>query len=131
VEPGTDGQTVDIRVPMEFKRRGGRKEIILPPDAPTTADVRPRRPLVVALARAYRWQRMIDSGEVPGVGVIAAQHRMERTYIARILGLATLAPEIVEAALKGNEPSGLSMRKLLNGRLPIRWDEQRPALGLQ
>ena len=74
---------------------------------------------------------MIDSGEVPGVEAIAAQHRMERTYIARILGLATLAPEIVEAALKGSEPSGLSMRKLLNGRLPVRWDRQRPALGVQ
>ena len=71
---------------------------------------------------------MIDSGEVPGVEAIAAQHRMERTYIARILGLATLAPDIVEAALKGNEPSGMSVRKLLNGRLPIRWDQQRAQL---
>ena len=51
VAPGTDGQTVDIRVPMEFKTRSGRKEIILPPDAATTADVGPRSPLVVALAR--------------------------------------------------------------------------------
>ena len=33
VEPGKDGQTVDVRVPMEFKVRGGRKEIILPADA--------------------------------------------------------------------------------------------------
>jgi len=122
---GTDDQTVDIRVPMEFKTRSGRKEIILPPDAATTADVGPRSPLVVALARAYRWQRMIDSGEVPGVEAIATKYRMERTYIARILGLATLAPEIVETALNGNEPSGLSVRKLLNGRIPVRWDEQR------
>jgi hypothetical protein len=68
---------------------------------------------------------MIDSGEVAGVEAIAAQHRMGRTYIARILGLATLAPETVEAVLKGNEPSGLSMRKLLAGPLPLRWDEQR------
>ena len=61
VEPGTDGQTVGIRVPMEFKRRGGRKEIILPPDAATAADVGPRRPIVGALARAYKWQRMLDT----------------------------------------------------------------------
>jgi len=135
VVPGTSGQTVDVRVPMEFKTRSGRKEIIsvrspsgLPPDAATTADVGPRSPLVVSLARAYRWQRMVDSGEVPGVEAIAAQHRMGRTYIARILGLATLAPEIVEAALKGSEPSGMSVRKLLNGPLPVRWDEQRAQL---
>ena len=48
---GNDGQTVDVRVPMEFKVRGGRKEIVLPPDANTTPDVGPRRPIVVALAR--------------------------------------------------------------------------------
>ena len=122
--PGQDGQTVDIRVPMEFKTRSGRKEIILPPGAATTADVGPRSPLVVALARAYRWQRMIDSGEVAGVEDIATKYRMERTYIARILGLATLVPDIVEAALKGNEPSGMSVRKLLAGRIPVRWEEQ-------
>jgi hypothetical protein len=68
---------------------------------------------------------MIDTGEVPSVEAIATKYRMERTYIARILGLATLAPEIVEAALKGSEPSGMSVRKLLAGPLPIRWDEQR------
>jgi hypothetical protein len=82
---------------------------------------------VLALALAYSWQRMIDFGKVPGVEAIAAQHRMERTYISRILGLATLAPEIVEAALKGSEPSGLSMRKLMAGWLPVRWDQQRPS----
>ena len=64
VEPGRDGQTVDIRVPMEFKTRGGRKEIILPAGAGTEPKAQPNRPLVLALARAYRWQRMIDSGEV-------------------------------------------------------------------
>jgi len=125
VVPGADGQTLDIRVPMEFKTRSGRKEIILPPGAATTADVGPRSPLVVALARAYRWQRMIDSGEVPGVEAIAAQHGVDRAYVSRILCLATLAPEIVDATLKGNEPSGMSVRKLMAGRLPVRWDEQR------
>jgi hypothetical protein len=57
VVPGTDGQTVDVRVPMEFKVRGGRKEIIVPPDAATAADVGPRSPLVVALARGTAGNR--------------------------------------------------------------------------
>jgi hypothetical protein len=123
--------TVDIRVPMEFKTRSGRKEIIsvgspsgLPPDAATAADVGPRSPLVVALARAYRWQRMLDDGEVPGVEAIAAQHNVDRAYVSRILGLAMLAPDLAEAALAGNEPEGLSLRKLARF-LPPRWDDQR------
>ena len=124
VARGTDGQTVDIRVPMEFKTRGGRKEIILPPGAATAADVGPRSPLVVALARAYRWQRMIDSGEVPGMEAIAERSGVNRTYVARMLQLTSLAPEFVQAVLAGTEPTGMSLTKLRHG-VPPMWDEQR------
>ena len=119
---------------MEFKARAGRKEIISvrspsgpPPDAATTADVGPRSPLVVALARAYRWQRMIDSGEVAGVEAIAAQHGVDRAYVSRILDLAMLAPDLTEAALNGDEPGGFSLRKLAKS-LPVRWDQQGAVL---
>ncbi len=54
VEMSKDGQTVDLRVPMEFKVRGGRKEIILPPDTESEANAQPNRSLVLALARAHR-----------------------------------------------------------------------------
>ena len=58
---------------------------------------------------------------------IAAQQGVDRTYVSRILGLVVLAPEVVDAVLNGNEPSGLSMRKLMGGRLAARRDEQRAA----
>jgi hypothetical protein len=73
---------------------------------------------------------MLDSGEVAGAEAIATQYGVDRTYVSRILGLATLAPEVVGAIAKGNEPSGLSLWKLTAGPLPVRWDEQRAALGL-
>jgi AraC-like DNA-binding protein len=122
--PDKDGQTVDIHVPMEFKTRGGRKEIFLPTGAATTADVGPRSPLVVALARAYRWQRMIDSGEVPGMEAIAERRGVNRTYVARMLQLTSLAPQFIQAVLAGTEPSGMSLTKLRDG-VPVTWDEQR------
>jgi len=123
-EPGKDGQTVDVHVPMEFKRRGGRKEIVLPPDAETEPKAQQNRPLVLALARAHRWQRMIDSGEVPGVEAIAAQHGVDRAYVSRILGLTALAPDIIGAILAGHEPDGISLSKL-HGEMPLCWQEQR------
>ena len=126
-EAGRDGQTVDIRVPMGFKRRGGRKEIILPADAESEPKVQPNRPLVLALARAYRWQQMMESGEVPGLEAIAAQQGVDRAYVSRILGLATLAPDLTQAALKGDEPGNLSLAKL-HQSLPLRWDEQQRLL---
>jgi hypothetical protein len=128
--------TVDIRVPMEFKTRNGRKEIIsvrspsgLPPDAATTADVRPRSPLVVALARAYRWQRMLDSGEVKSLDELASANGVNRSYIGRILNLAGMAPDIIQAILQGREPSGLALQTLTRD-LPVQWGQQRTALGL-
>jgi hypothetical protein len=134
VAPGTDGQTVDIRVPMELKTRGGRKEIIsvrspsgLPPDAATTADVGPRSPLVVALARAYRWQRMIDTGVVASLDELAVRYEVDRSYVGRILKLAGLAPDLVMAVLGGLVPEGLALRRLPK-LLPILWSKQRQML---
>ena len=127
VVPGKDGQTVDIRVPMEFKTRSGRKEIILPPDAATTADVGPRSPLVVALARAYRWQRMIDGGEVESLDELAVRYDVDRSYVGRIVKLAGLAPDLVTAVLGGLVPEGLALRRLPK-LLPILWSKQRQML---
>jgi len=123
-EFGKDGQTVDVRVPMEFKRRGGRKEIVLPPDAHTAAEVRPRRPIVVALARAYKWQRMLDEGEVGSLDELAAQHGVDRSYVGRVLKLTNLAPDIVAGVLVGTEDGHISL-KTVRGPLPLLWEDQR------
>ena len=118
------GETIDVHVPMEFKVRGGRKEIILPPDANTTPNVGPQRPLVVALARAYRWQEMLDTGEAGSIADLARKYDVDRSYVGRILKLTSLAPDIVEAILAGNEPSGMSLGTLRYG-VPVWWEEQR------
>jgi hypothetical protein len=118
------GETIDIQVPMEFKVRGGRKEIILPPDAHTTHDVGPQRPLVVALARGFKWQEMLDTGEAGSIAELAGKYDVDRSYVSRILNLTALAPDIVEAILAGNEPSGMSLGTLRRGVL-LGWEEQR------
>ena len=123
-EPAKDGQTVDVRVPMEFKRRGGRKEIFLPPDAATAAEVRPRRPIAVALARAFKWQKMLDEGEVGSLDELAAQHGVDRSYVGRVLKLTNLAPDIVASVLVGTEDGHISL-KTVRGPLPLLWEDQR------
>ena len=118
------GETIEVHVPMEFKVRGGRKKIILPPDANTTPDVGPQRPLVVALARAFRWQELLDTGQAGCIAELARKYDVDRSYIGQILKLTSLAPDIVEAILAGNEPSGLSLGTLRGG-VPMAWDKQR------
>jgi hypothetical protein len=126
--PGKDGQTMDVQVPMEFKVRGGRREIILPPGAETEPKAESNRPLVVALGKAFRWQKVLESGEVSSLTALANQVGLDRSYVGRMLQLADLAPDIVQAIVAGREPDGLSVAQLL-GDVPVVWQEQRMRLG--
>jgi hypothetical protein len=80
--------------------------------------------LRVALARAYRWQKMIESGEVRSPGELARRLRLDRSFIARTTRLAALAPDIVDAVLRGDEPDGLSLNSM-RFDVPLAWQEQR------
>jgi hypothetical protein len=126
---GKDGATVDVTVPMEFKVRGGRREIILPPDAEAEPKAQPNGPLVLALARAHRWQRMVESGEAESLRELALQVGVDRSYIGRLLRLSSLAPQIIQMALIGREPNGLSLNRL-SASLPVAWAEQSRLLGV-
>ena len=80
--------------------------------------------LVSALAKAYRWQEQLESGEYASLEDLAAANGVDRTYVGRILRLTSLAPEIVERILNGNEPAGVSLAKLRND-LAVVWEAQR------
>jgi site-specific DNA recombinase len=124
VTPGRDG-TIVISLPMTFRRRGGRKEIILPdaacdPDEPESGGL---RVFLATLARAHRWMRLLEEGKYPTVKALAAAIGLDRSYVAKLLNLTLLAPDLVEAALDGREPDGLSVRSLREG-VPVAWEEQ-------
>jgi hypothetical protein len=84
---------------MRFRRRGGRKRIVAPDGgeiAPTTKP-QPDRTLMKALARAWRWQTLLDAGVYTSVSDICDTENISKSYVSRILRLALLAPDIVEA----------------------------------
>lgn len=125
-----DGNHLVVRVPLTFKRRGGRKEIISRgcQTSEPSQPCRTNKPLVVAIARAHRWKELIEGGRYTTVGEMAAAMGIDASYLARILRLSLLAPDIVEAIMRGDEPSGASLAKL--HRMPVEWGEQRRELGL-
>ena len=55
--------------------------------------------LVKALARAWRWQKLLDSGVYGSVAEIAEAEKISKSHVSRILRLALLAPDLVEAIL--------------------------------
>ncbi len=125
-----EGESLVIRIPMQLKRRGGRTEIIVPEGLPAGRATKPRaqEPLIIALARAHVWQDLLDSGQHPSIAALARALDVDRAYVSRTLRLTLLAPDIIQAILRGNEPSGLSLNRL-TGRLPILWSGQREMLG--
>ena len=61
--------TVTLHVPFRVVKRGGRKEMQLPDGA--TQSRRNDSTLVKALARAFRWKRMLDSDEYATIAELA------------------------------------------------------------
>jgi hypothetical protein len=78
--------------------------------------------LVKALARAWRWQRVLESGEYGTLAELSAAERISRSYICRVLRLTLLAPDIVERVMERRPTAGLA--RLLEP-FPVEWEKQR------
>ena len=89
---------------------------------PTRADPT----LVKALARAFRYQRLLDEGRYASISEMAAAERIDRGYLGRVLRLTLLAPDIVEAVLDGRWPAEDGLSKLMEP-FPVEWSVQRQA----
>jgi hypothetical protein len=125
-ETRLEGNTLVVRIPMRFQRRGGRKRIVAPDGGEIVPPTKPQpdRTLVKALARAWRWQQLLDSGMHTSVTEIAEVEGIGKSYVSRILRLALLAPDIVDAILAGKTDHA-PMLETLERPLPASWEEQR------
>jgi hypothetical protein len=96
-----------------------------------TSKSQPDGTLLKALARAWRWQRMLDEGVYATVSEIGDAENISKSYISRILRLALLAPDIIEMILEGRSDQVLMLEQL-ERPLPASWAEQlrHPALAL-
>lgn len=81
--------------------------------------------LVKALARAFRWKRMLESGEFTTIAELADREGIAPSYMTRVLRLSLLAPEVVEAILDGMHGPKLTLAQMLEP-FPENWSELRP-----
>lgn len=94
--------TLTVHVPFRIVKRGGRKEVQLPPDAPSQRS-RIDNTLIKAIARAFRWQRMLEDGTHATLLDLARAEKINPSYVSRVLRLTLLAPQIIEAILDGKQ----------------------------
>ena len=113
--------TVTIHVPFRVVKRGGRKEMVLPEGAAQAR--KPDNTLVKALARAFRWKRMLESGEFATIAELAAREGITVSYLTRLLRMTLLAPDLVVAILDGRQGLEVTLARLMEP-FPAEWADQ-------
>jgi hypothetical protein len=122
--PRQEPAVVIIKVPFTVRKRGGRKLVLapdgvpVPPDAPHVDST-----LVKAIARAFRWQRMLETGRYATIKEIARAEKINPSYVSRVLRLTLLAPATVEAILDGQAIKAPTLAEAM-APFPIAWLKQ-------
>src|SRR6188768_4176000 len=127
--PRPGSAAVTIKVPFAVRKRGGRKLVLAPDGAPMP----PAGPyidstLVKAIARAFRWQKMLETGRYATIREIARAEKINPSYVSRVLRLTLLAPATVEAVLIGRPDAAPTLAEAM-APFPVAWSKQQAAVG--
>ena len=104
-------ETVTVHIPFRLVTRGGRKEMQLPDGASSQRKI--DNTLIKALARAFRWKRMLESGEFTTIAELAEHEGIAPSYMTRVLRLTLLSPDLVGAILEGRQDPEITLSQLL------------------
>ncbi len=110
------------RVPMTLKMRGGKTVMVLPDGSRVVAqrEARVDNAMIKVIARAFRWQRLLDDGVFCSIADLATAEKINCSYVSRILRLAFLSPTIIEKILAGKQPAQLTLKDLMTP-FPMDW----------
>lgn len=134
------GVQMETFIPWTLVKRGVRRQVITPLDAPQEFEheaARERRErtiaqssaLIRALGLAHHWQNLLDDGRYESLTEIALAEKMDLGQVSKIARLALLAPDIIERCL-GGPTSGATLQRARSRSLPSLWTEQRVVFGV-
>ena len=83
---------VRVRVPFSIRKRGGQKLVVVSAGAKALPE-RPRvnNALVKALARAFRWRKLLETGVYGTIEELTAGEKINSSYVSRVLRMTLLA----------------------------------------
>ncbi len=112
-----------VVVPISIRRRGVESRLVI--DNATAPARKPDQPLIDAIGRAHAYLDAFTDGTGRDRKQVAAQFGVHPEDVSRILPIAFLSPDLVDAILHGRQPADLSVRDLARGiDLPLSWTEQ-------
>lgn len=116
--------TITVRVPLTVRSRPGRRTVVTAGGQTAT---RADPAMLKALARAFRWKRMLEDGKRASITDIADAEKLDRSYVGAVLRLTLLAPDMVQAIVDRRQPPELTLPRMLEP-WPVEWDGQRKRL---
>lgn len=115
---------MELTYKINFAKKRGHLKILPPNEEKLTVD----ETLLGALAKAHSWRYRLDNSNL-SAREFAKKEKVERGYMARMMKLTYLAPDIIEAIMIGTQPLSLKISDLIKSPIPISWAEQRIKYG--
>jgi hypothetical protein len=120
----TTEETLTVRMPLVIRKRGGRRLVLAPGGSePFFQRARIDNTVIKALARAFSWQKQLESGDFATIQDLATSKRVNPSYVSRMLRLTLLAPAIVESILDGRSEQMPTLDGLMRP-FPLEWERQ-------
>jgi predicted nuclease with RNAse H fold len=130
------GVQLETFVPWTLVKRGLKKQVITPLDAPQAFLAEATRiremqatardtALMRALGLAHHWQRLLDERRARSVAEIAEAEGVDVTHIRRLLRLTLLAPEVLDRMTKSSD---IVLEQVMRRPWPNRWSDQLQVL---
>ena len=119
---------VELTAAAAFTRRGAETRLVLPGLAQQKHSSRCDPALIKAIARGRVWFEELATGRARSLQELAKRDGISRRYIRRLVGLAFLSPQLVEAILQGRQSVELTATRLTELDLPLDWTEQHKLL---
>ncbi len=127
---GKEGSVVRYAIPTRIRRRGVERRLVLGGGERDSSDARVDPALVKAIVRGRQWFEQLASGRARSFAEIAKAEGVTHRYVAHLIPLAFLAPDIVARILSGTQPVDLTTEELTKRiDLPLAWTEQRALMG--
>jgi DNA invertase Pin-like site-specific DNA recombinase len=126
--PDDDGDGLStIELPFTIVRRDNGARVLVTGAAMPAVDSSASA-LMRAVARGYAWRQQLLNGKALSTTEIAQKEGVTRRYVARLLRLGFLAPDIIASILANRQPAQMTVDRL-RGPIPLDWNEQRRLLG--
>ena len=112
-----------INVDVSLRRCGGETRLVINGDHPQIVSADSTASIQSALLNGLKWNQELRIGNFKSIAHISVKEGVTRQYVARLMELAYLAPEIMNLIVNGDVPDTLTLEKLKSG-FPLDWEQQ-------